>query len=157
MWSGDMHMPGTESVAGRNLTRYCACHAQWRERPRQHRTSRSAANVENATCTHTQKSVPNIAAPAMKHDITPHAHAAPAAKIAFSRRTMPARKICFVSMLDAALPMQFAKTMQHHTSKVLCLPRKMNVQPGAPATTRRATSMSPSATPATLSPACFLG
>ena len=63
------------------------------------------------THTQRQKSVPNIVAPAMKHDITPHAHAAPAAKITFSRRTMPARNICFVSMLDAALPMQLAKTM----------------------------------------------
>ena len=132
-------------------------------RPMARKTKATSHLAQRSQCgkrhlhTHTQKSVPNIAAPAMKHDITPHAHAAPAAKITFSRRTMPARKICFVSMLDAALPMQFAKTMQHHTSKVLCLPRKMNVQPGAPATTRRATSMSPSATPATLSPACFLG
>ena len=33
--------------------------------------------------------------------------------------------ICTLSPLDAALPMRFAKNTQHDTSKVLCLPRKL--------------------------------
>jgi len=33
--------------------------------------------------------------------------------------------ICTLSPLDAALPMQFAESTQHDTSKVLRLPRKM--------------------------------
>ena len=35
--------------------------------------------------------------------------------------------ICTLSPLDAALPMRFAKNTQHHTSKVLRLPRKMTL------------------------------
>ena len=36
-------------------------------------------------------------------------------------------RICTLSPLDAALPMRFAKNTQHHTSKVLRLPRKMTL------------------------------
>ena len=35
--------------------------------------------------------------------------------------------ICTLPPLDAALPMRFAKNTQHHTSKVLRLPRKMTL------------------------------
>ena len=35
--------------------------------------------------------------------------------------------ICTLSPLDAALPMRFAKNTQHHTSKVMRLPRKMTL------------------------------